>query len=127
MMMTKHRFAPPICVGVLLLLGSVASFAACPGYSVPVPVWQLIVASTGASVVTYIQVDASAGAAADPCNCRVGNSLYLIRNETPVTEGTKMTLALAMEAKAMNKQVYFYSTACASSGYSNFSQFSLQP
>lgn len=126
-MKTQKPYVRALSLGFLLLGTSASSLGACPGSSVPVTVQQLIVTSAGASVTTYIQVDASAGATADPCSCRVGNSLLLIRNENPVTEGTKMALALAMEAKAMNKQISFYSIGCYVSGYSNFSQFSLQP
>lgn len=130
----RHRLK--LTIGTLALaslaLVSAASHAACPGTPTSyLPIKQIQFSGGGSTVTSYIEVDASSGAGADPCGCRTAsNVLYLIRSEATITEAHKLFLALAMEAKALNKRISYNGLSCpsgASSGYVDYSQLTMEP
>lgn len=127
-----HRLSTQALLFCSLALLSAASYAVCPGSSTTfMPIKSIVMQGTGSTVTSYIEIDASSGAAADPCGCRTAsNSLYLIRSEAPVTDSQKMLVALAMEAKALNKRIWYYGLSCnggANSGYVDYIQLLMEP
>ena len=118
-------------MGLLLLAVACPGWAACPGDSAFATIKSIVINSPGVSINAFIEIDASAGASVDVCGCKNGsNQLFLLRPENPVTEGTKMLMALAMEAKALNKRIMYSATGCYSgsgSGFVGFSQIGMEP
>ena len=130
-MKVRSRRAVIHLAGVIAMLGASTAFAACPGDSAYATVKSIAVNSPGGGANLYIEVDASTGSNVDVCSCRdANNALYMLRPENPLTDGSKLQLAVAMEAKALNKRIKVYQTGCyfgASSGYAGYTQITMEP
>jgi hypothetical protein len=105
--------------------------ASCPESSTTMAdVESVVIEDSGSTTTLFIGIDPSAGATVDVCGCQDGGSLFLIQEATTVPDSMKMFLALAMEAKALNKKIAYHGISCwngSGSGYVLFSQLHLEP
>lgn len=119
-------------VAIVSLLATGAASAACPGDSTYANVKSIVINGFGDGANIYIEVDTSTGSGTDVCTCKDPSTgmLFLLRPENPIGSATKLQIAIAMEAKALNKRIKYYGTGCfygASSGYASFTQITLEP
>lgn len=117
-------------MALFMLTLSLDAMAACPGTSVAVDLESIAIDDDGTTTTLLIGVDPSAGTTVDVCSCQNGGFLHLVQQATTVPASMKMFLSLAMEAKALNKQITYHGTGClggSGSGYVLFSQVAMEP